>query len=541
MALARVSPFRAVLYAHFQAVWNRTAREMGKTGRFGLVIVLTLLVLLGGLPVVALSGMGGFALGSHFDHRSAPLILGGVLGIGAVLVGAISGILGGSKALQWESYRAFPLPLRPIFAAELAAGIADPVPALGGLAALSMCLGLSVARPSLFPFALLLWAQTMLWMLLLEHLAGSLAAVLMKRLKVALVVFGLIFWMLMLFSSMLPGWMNTQAGQPVGTVMGPERVAQIRAAAAALLAFLGVLPSTHAARSLSDALAGRWFQAVFHQLAPIGLLLLMLFFVARRMESEAEPEAMELARTPKGAERLWGFRTPSAGIAKLHWRIIMGSQLGRFGLLMPVMTAVLLKGPMMRLHGQRLWALPGAFAYLALAGSQMQFNQFGLDGHGVKSLLLLPIRPRDILLGKLGGLALYQGLQAGFLMVLLTLLMRPAPLGILAALCLAGCFFFVQMSVGQWTSLWMPRAMPRNSLKSGSMPLPVVLISMGSGIANSLFFGGTFVLCAWKAPGVLLPLMASMLAGCALVYWHLLPTFEVYLEDRRENLVEAMK
>ncbi len=540
MAVKPLSPIRAVLSAHFQATWNRSARELGKSGRWAMLLVMGLVAVLGGLPALGISAVAGYALGANFNHQTAPLILGGALALGAVLVGAISGIMGGTKELQWESYRVYPLSLRQIFAAELVAGIGDPWPLLASLSALALCLGLSVAHPSLLPFSLLLWLQTVLWMLLTQHFVGSLAAALMKRMKLALVLFGVVFWMLSVLTTMLPKYSAPNSGAHLSTVLTPERIAQIKQAGNVALACLSALPSTHSARSLSEALHGAWFSALLHQLAPIALLLLALTLQARQMEREADPQTMELKPANKGAEKLWSFHGPAAGVAKLHWKTLMGSHLGRFGLLMPIMTVVLLKGPFSHIRGQASWAIPGAFGYLALAGSQMQYNQFGLDGHGVKSLLLLPIRSRDILLGKLSGLAMYQGLQAGLLLLLIALLMHPSPNELLAGLCLGGCFFFVQMALGHWTSSWLPRAMPRDSLKSGTMPMPVVFIGMGISIVNFGLFGGTFMLCAWKAPILLLPVMALLLSGCALVYRHLMPTFEAYFDARREKLLEAL-
>jgi hypothetical protein len=535
-----ISPFRAVLAAHFQATWNRSAKELGKSGRWAMLLVMGLVVLFGGVPALGLSAIAGYALGAHFDDSNSPLILGGVLALGALMVGGISGIMGGTKALQWESYRVYPLSLRHLFAAELVAGIGDPWPLLAGLSALALCLGVSAAHPSLLPFALLIWLQAVLWMLLIQHFVGSLAAALMKRMKLALVLFGILFWILSVMTTMLPHYSAPNPGSQLSTVLTPERIAQFKQVGRVALACLSALPSTHAARSFSEALRGAWISALLHQSAPIVLLLIAFVLQARQMEREADPQAMELKPASKGIEKLWSFQSPAAGVAKLHWKTVMGSHLGRFGLLMPVMTVLLLKGPFSQFRGQATWALPGAFAYLALAGSQMQYNQFGLDGHGVKSLLLLPIRSRDIILGKLGGLAMYQGLQAGLMLLLIALLMRPSPIELLAALCLGGCLFFVQMGLGHWTSSWLPRAMPRNSLKSGTLPMPVVFLGMGVSVVNFSLFGGTFMLCTWKSPSLLLPVMALLLSACALIYRHLLPTFEAYFDARREKLLEAL-
>lgn len=529
-----------MLSAHVQATWNRTAKEMGKNGRWGLVMGLALLVIFAGLPILAIAAMGGYTLGANVNHWSSPFILGGTFGIGAIFVGTVGGILGGTKALTWESYRVYPLKLRQLFAAEMVAGIADLLPAMAGFGALCFALGLGFARPTLLPFALVFWVQAMLWMLLTQHLVASLAAALMKRMKTALLLFGLVFWILSVSVSMLPKQLGAKQGERLSAAITPERLASIKQLGNTFLAFIGAWPSTHAARGIRDAAMGHWGSGLAHQIIPLLLLALALVLVARIMEREADPHTFEIHSSNKGAEKLWTFQSPAAGIARLHWKTLMGSQFGRFGLVMPIMTVVLIKGPFARMHGQTLWALPSAFAYMALTANQMQFNQFGLDGHGVKSLMLLPIRSRDILLGKLGGLAVFQGLQTALLLLLMGWLLRPSFLEMGAGICLAGCFFFVQMGLGHWTSCWMPRPMPRNSLKSGSMPLPIVLISLGTGILNSIFFGGIFVLCVWKAPSLLLPLMAALFGICALIYRQMLPTFAIYLDQRREKLVEAM-
>lgn len=70
--------------------------------------------------------------------------------------------------------------------------------------------------------------------------------------------------------------------------------------------------------------------------------------------------------------------------------------------------------------------------------------------------------------------------------------------------------------------------------------MPVVFIGMGTSLVNFAFFGGTFMLCAGKAPSLLLPVMALLLSTCALIYRHLLPTFETYFDARREKLLEAL-
>ena len=178
----------------------------------------------------------------------------------------------------------------------------------------------------------------------------------------------------------------------------------------------------------------------------------------------------------------------------------MASQLGRFAFLMPVMTLVLIKGPFAQFRGQSLWAVPAAFAYLSLVGNNVVLNQFGLDRHGIKTLLLLPVSARDLLKGKLLGMAAHQGLQALLLVALLAVFGGAGPAPLLAGALLLGCVFLAQSAVGQWTSVWAPRPMAMDSLKNSNMPFAVGMLSLAtSGLWTGLF-GGIYALAAWLAP-----------------------------------------
>jgi len=170
----------------------------------------------------------------------------------------------------------------------------------------------------------------------------------------------------------------------------------------------------------------------------------------------------------------------------------------------------------------------------------MQFNQFGLDGSGIKALLLLPVNPRSLLLGKCLGLAVYQAIQVVLLALLLLLTGNPPILALLSALLAAGCTSLAQTGLGHWTSAWLPRPMPRDSLKNSNIALPVMLISVGATAAFAGFYGGAYLLLAWLAPAALLPGMLLLFAATLLAYGALLPLASAYLEKRREVLLEAL-
>lgn len=534
-----VNPVRAVLAAHLSATWNRSTRELGRNGAWVLVLVMGLLLVVAGGPVVVGSTLFGWLLlGPRLLEPDffAPF-LGATLALLVFFGGVVGGILGGSRTLAWESYRVFPLRLRALFAAELTAGLGDPL--CLGMALMSgfLLLGVGIAHPSTLLFAPLIWAGCVGTMLCLQHLLGSLAARAVKRFQVGLVLLAVLAWSSIY---LIPAKAAARPRRP----SGPELQAQaerMKALGPSLGRALAWLPSSQAARGLSAAAAGNRGEAAARQLPQLATLVLLLLVTARTLRREADPEALRAPRGRGTPERLWSFPRPSLGVARLHGQNLLGSHLGRFSLLVPLMTLVLLKGPLAMARGAQVWALPAAFGYLALTGIQFQMNQFGLDGPGVKTLLLLPLSGRDILEGKFWGLAAYQALQAVLLMTLLGLGGLLTPIGALAGLCLAGCLFLTQVACGHWTSAWLPRPIPRDSLKNASQSPLVVWLSMALGSAAMALFGGPYLLTAWLAPALLLPLMAGLFAVSALVYWRLvLPAAARYLDRRRETLVNAL-
>jgi hypothetical protein len=208
---------------------------------------------------------------------------------------------------------------------------------------------------------------------------------------------------------------------------------------------------------------------------------------------------------------------------------------------MPLFTLFIVKNfTAVFLQGHTSLTAPVAFLYLCLVSGPLQFNQFGLDGHGVKALLLLPLSPRELLQGKALGFAAFACLQSALLAVLFLLTRSLDGIQVAAGLLLAGCVFVVQNTVGQWTSAWMPRGIRRKGKSGAPLPMPVVLIHLGVSLGGGAIFGGLYMLLAQFAPAWLVPGMAAALALCGLGYWRLLPWAADYLQLRQETLVQAL-
>lgn len=529
-----VNPFRALLAAHGQATWNRSARELGRQGAWVLAVVVGIFAALGALGLILGGGALGWLLGGRLDRPVVVTLLGGLLAFAGIGGGLMGGVLGGARELAWEAYRGFPLRLRSLYLAELAAGLADMLPLTLGLAMTGLLLGIGLAAPRALALVPLVLAETLLMLLAVQLLVGGLASALVKRLRLALTGLAILAW---LGSTLMSPGLPRRGGGQARTLQAPlvERLQPLGRGAARVLE---ALPTQSAARSLALAREGRWGAALALHLYPLALLALVMVLGARIMAREASGAAA--APRTRGPDRLWSFRHPAEGLGRLHFQTIMRSHLGRFAFLMPLMTVVLLKGPFAQFRTNPLWTVPAAFAYLSLVANNFVFNQFGLDRHGVKGLLLLPVRPEDLLKGKLLGLAAHQGLQALTLAGLLLAIDHPGPIPLLGGILLMGCIFLAQTSVGQWTSTWAPRPMAMDSIKNNNLPFALGLLSMGTSAFWAGTFGGAYALLAWASPRLLVPGMALLFGLVLTAHLLLLPAAAQALDRRREKLVEAL-
>ena len=530
-----MSPFRALLAAHGQATWNRSVREMGRQGAGVMALVMGLLSLFAAGGLLLGGGAVGWLMGGRLDRPVIATVLGGLLAFFGFGGGLVGGVLGGARELAWESYRGFPLRLRTLYLAELAAGMVDLLPMTMGLALAGLLLGLGAAAPRTLPLIPLLLVETLLMLLALQLLMGGLASALVRRLRTALVGLAILAWLgSALMSSPLPRRETSRTAQP----LRGEQVEQLRALGRGFARVLEALPTHGAAQSLVRAQEGRWGAALALHLYPLGLLTLVMVLGARIMNRETT--APVAAAGPREPQRLWSFRHPAEGVGRLHFLTIMRSQLGRFAFLMPLLTLVLLKGPFAHVKAQALWTVPAAFAYLSLVANNFVFNQFGLDRHGVKGLLLLPVDPVDLLKGKLLGMAAHLGLQSLLLAALLAAFDHAGFIPLAGGLLMLACIFLAQASLGQWTSTWAPRPMAMDSLKNNSMPMALGLLSVASSGFWVSVFGGAYALLAWTSPLLLVPGMAGIFGLVLTAHLLLLPGAAAALDRRREKLVEAL-
>ncbi|MEO6417972.1 MAG: hypothetical protein ABIP39_01095 [Polyangiaceae bacterium] len=493
-------------------------------GFFGLALV---------LPFLLAMGTIGFYVGGRIPRPVPMAILTVLLGLFSFVGGVVSGVLGGAKQLTWETYKTYPVRHRTIFGAELIAGLGDPIALSIVLTIFVTLAGVAVAQPRTIPVLLVMFVEATVGVMVMNLLIASLAAALVRRLRVALGALALAMWMAAAIGAMFPK-VTRGGGQ------SPVTMDEVIAAGKVIEKISRYLPTAGVVRSLADAIEGSWLYAALHHLPMLGTLLVLSVIVARLLAREADSSHDE----GEGSSKLWSFENPVMGVARLQWATLLDSQLGRFGLVVPLITVVIIRGPFAQIAGlsaaQGIFAVPGAFVYLSLVTNRFQLNQFGLDGHGVKSLLLLPIAPRDLLVGKALGLGVYQGVQGVLLCICLALIQHPTNTELIAGVLMGGCLFFTQNAVGWRTSVAMPKRLPRRGIRSQSAPVMVALLALALSLACGTVFGGTFMLCGWFAPSMLIPIMAVLFLVSIAVHRRQLPLAASFLQARRETIVQSV-
>ena len=368
-------------------------------------------------------------------------------------------------------------------------------------------------------------------MIFMQQIIGALAVAVVKRLRVAFLVVMLSTWLGLSFVG--------RAAQTLEGEIRADQLDKLRAAWRTLRPWLEELPTVRSAAALAAAASGEWVQAAVYELPMMAVTLALggLTYLLLRREASPRPESLEGAAAAAAAR----FRPsgPVLSIARLHAHHLLSSLQGRFGLVVPIITVVLVKGPLANATAGSTWVIPGAVTYLAVTAGQLQFNQFGFDGQGVKTLLLLPITMRQILLGKALAMGVYCAVQYVVLFALLAWIIHPSAREIVGGGLLAGCLLVAHVAEGHWVSVAFPRPIPFHRMQGGGLQ-GANLFPLGLGALNATAFGGAYgALLSW-APVALVPAMMGVLALVLLGYRALLPRAARYVTERRERLVEVL-
>jgi len=293
-----------------------------------------------------------------------------------------------------------PRPCRPHFIAprtlvlaEAMLGLTTPVKLALSALGLSFTAGLGWGRPGLLPLGLLYSLLLVLWTACLERVIHVVAPAGILRQRAFLgVILGLgagLAALSTLGGAGIPGW-----------VTAAER--------------LWALPGI---RLVGFWQTGSWPLLAVPLGATLGLLALTGACVHRELAVDRRPGAA------LDGGRIWAFRRPWAGLARLQFHQLLASRAGQMRLLMLLLSVLLAKEPELLTVGTvqmpRAWpALAAGLTFGAVLVVPL-CNLLGFDRGGVQTWWTAPLAARDLLLGKVLGCAAYAALAAPVLLALI--------------------------------------------------------------------------------------------------------------------------
>ncbi|WP_158789651.1 hypothetical protein [Granulicella sp. L46] len=211
-----------------------------------------------------------------------------------------------------------------------------------------------------------------------------------------------------------------------------------------------------------------------------------------------------------------------------------------YGLVMPIFLVLIFAGKFAtRSSTGSIWVFPVAVAYTLLAICPLSYNSLGMETTGAQFYFMAPVRMRDILLAK----NLLGSAMAGVEIVLIFVIVSymagvPSLQTAVAAIFWAVGTLAVNMIFGNQRSITSPKKMDlqkamrrQASQVSGLIAMAVLMVS--SGVAAGIFF-----LCFWlHALWALVPIFAVFAAVGVGFYLQSLKTIDRFALDHREELL----
>jgi len=442
----------------------------------------------------------------------------------------------------------FPLTYRTYLLVRLAYGYFDPASTLGSVGLLGVLIGVTVARPSLFPWTLPVLLMFALFNLVLMQMIFAWIERWLAQRRTR-EIFGVVF---ILF---------TLSFQLIGPIAGrlskgphPELRRDLRIAAQ-VQAILppGLATDAIAKVSHRHALAGF---ASFLFLAMLTLFAGFLLHLRIRAqfrgenlnETAARPKVKEMQRLQLGWQ-LPGFSQSVAAVFEKEMRYLGRSGPMLLTLIMPIFMLLIFRfGAMNALRHSNSFArtpdmaFPGAAAYSLLVLTNLVYNSFGGDGGGMQFFYASPIHFRHIILAKNlthAGVLLF---NLAFAWIAVTYLYG-APHFAITVATLAGLVFAAPLNfaAGNLLSLYSPKKRDFSTFGRQNVSQTTVLVSFGMqivivGLGAAIFTVARYYNDLWIAAVLFLVLAAISIP----VYVVMLRRLDNIAIERRETLLAEL-
>jgi len=455
-----------------------------------------------------------------------------------------------TASFDFRNLLRFPLRFSVFFLLSLAYGLFDPAAVAALFWLVCIAVGISLARPDLLPWTLLIFVLFAAMNLLLSRMIFTWLERLLARRRTREAVWVLL--MLVILSFQLLGAFAESWSRRVAPV------------ALKLPAIAGFLPPGLAGRALASAARGHAGEALSCATLVAAYGLVFALFLRHRLRAQYLGEDLGESQAPASAPAAYCsvssstslasfsssfLRAPVAAVLEKELRYIRRNSV----LVMNLALAPMLIGffavfwsrpqgrPDLFARSPELM-FPSALAYMFLLLSQLGNNAFAYEGRGIQLLFLAPVRFRDVLLAKNLTLGLILAGETALIWLLLSLLLgSPGAATVTATLAALLFAMLVQFTTGNLLSLCYPRRLEFGALHRQRAAGMTMLIGL---LVQIAVFGlvGTILLVTrrfggmWLAGGLFLGL--SAIAGW--VYVIALERCDHLAGDQREVLTSQL-
>lgn len=442
----------------------------------------------------------------------------------------------------------FPLTYRAYFLVRLAYGYFDPASALGSVGLLGVLIGVSFARPTLFPWTLIVLLTFALFNLVLMQMIFAWIERWLAQRRTR-EIFGVLFILFML-SFQLIGPIIQRLGKGPHPELSRDLEIAYRVQA--------TLPPGLTANAIAQVSEGH-FWAGFGYLVSVAIVTVLLgmilhvriraqFHGENLSEAAAPPKVNQTRPLPPGWQ-LPGFSPSVAAVFEKEMRYLGRSGPMLLTLIMPIFMLLIVRfGAMNALRHSNSFtrtpdmAFPGAAAYSLLILTNLVYNSFGGDGGGMQFFYASPIDFRHIILAKNLTHAAVLLFNVAFAWIAVTYLYGAPHLAVTMAT-LAGLLFAAPLNfaAGNLLSLYSPKKRDFSTFGRQNVSQTTVLASFGMQIVIVGVGAVAFVIARlyqnlWIAALLFLALAAITIP----VYVVTLRRLDAIAIERRETLLAEL-
>ncbi len=552
---------RAIAWLRWRILANSFRRRGGMGEFVGRLLLLPIFLALALLPTV-LAGFLAWTFAQEGSWNRLSLVFWGTFGLTQLL--NINLGQPGTTFDPTELIR-FPMALRSYILVRLSFGLLSPANVLVTLMSAAVFVGVTVARPAIWPFALAATA------------AFAAANVLFSRMLFAWIDRWLstrrareIFTALIFAGSLLVQYVNVtynpgfQHGRHRGAAT--EKMQHAQRIYHQAHGWLVGLPPELAGASMLAARQGRFAASLTDAalVACYGALFLGVYTLRMRTEyrgenlsdqanavraparNAASPQAHAPAVPAPGAtssiaagkRRAFPFLAPLLGKEVLTLRRNTGLL---YGIIAPTVMVFLFAGRL-SFRGASHWLLLMAVGYALLGIAPLSYNSFGLEGPGAQFYFMAPVSLREVFFAK----NLMQLLLALFEVAVVIVIVaftagRPSLRDVLFVSLWALGALLLNLALGNLRSVSAPKQVKPGRTMNRAQSQVSAWIAIGVlGACAGLAFGVEVLALYLHLPWLSVALIAVFAAAGLIVYQQGLRQIGSYAMDRRESLFEEL-